>query len=69
MSGKGSTVRQASGRVKRHGEWCLRRKLVALAVTESSPSQMSVGNETRVPPPAIELMAPARKAAPNATAA
>src|ERR1700691_1379092 len=30
---------------------------------------MSVGNETRVPPPAMELMAPARNAAPNATAA
>jgi hypothetical protein len=43
--------------------------LVALAVTESSPSQMSVGNETSVPPPAMELMAPATNEAANATAA
>ena len=43
--------------------------LVALAVTESRPSQISVGNETRVPPPATELIAPARKAAAKATAA
>ena len=41
--------------------------LVAFAVTELRPSQMSVGNERRVPPPATELMAPARKAEPNAT--
>jgi hypothetical protein len=43
--------------------------LVALAVTESSPSQIRAGNETSVPPPATELMAPATKAAPNATPA
>jgi hypothetical protein len=30
---------------------------------------MSVGKESRVPPPATELMAPARKADPKATAA
>src|ERR1017187_9544649 len=42
---------------------------VALAVTESRPSQISVGNDTSVPPPATELMDPARKAAPNETAA
>ena len=43
--------------------------LVAFAVTELSPSQMSAGKEISVPPPAIELMAPARKAALKATAA
>src|SRR5260370_8331896 len=43
--------------------------LVAFAVTEFSPSQMSAGNDTSVPPPATELMAPARNAAPKATAA
>src|SRR6202790_4063251 len=43
--------------------------LVALAVTELSPSQMSVGNVMSVPPPATELITPARKAAPNAAAA
>src|ERR1035441_4204969 len=43
--------------------------LVAFAVTEFNPSQISTGNETSVPPPATELMAPARKAAPKATAA
>ena len=42
--------------------------LVALAETEFSPSQMSAGKETRVPPPATELMAPARKAEVKATA-
>src|ERR1039458_1134868 len=42
---------------------------VALAVTESSPSQISVGNDTSVPPPATELIEPARKAAPKETAA
>jgi peptidoglycan-N-acetylglucosamine deacetylase len=42
--------------------------LVALAVTEGKPSQIKVGNETSVPPPATELIAPARKAEPNATA-
>jgi len=35
--------------------------LVALAATESSPSQIRVGNDTSVPPPATELMAPATK--------
>ena len=43
--------------------------LVALAATEFRPSHISAGNETRVPPPATELMAPATNAAPNATAA
>ena len=43
--------------------------LVALAVTEFKPSQTRVGKETRVPPPATELIAPARKADPNAPAA
>jgi hypothetical protein len=43
--------------------------LVAFAVTEPRPSQISAGNDTSVPPPATELMAPARKAAPKATAA
>src|SRR5690348_8790353 len=41
--------------------------LVALAILESRPSQMSAGKETRVPPPATELITPARKAAPKAT--
>ena len=43
--------------------------LVAFAVTEFSPSQISAGNEISVPPPATEFMAPARNAAPKATAA
>src|SRR5271157_2335317 len=43
--------------------------LVALAVTDPRPSQIRAGKETSVPPPATELMAPARKAAPKATAA
>jgi hypothetical protein len=43
--------------------------LVALAATDGSPSQISVGNETSVPPPATELIAPARNAAANATTA
>jgi hypothetical protein len=43
--------------------------LVAFAVTEFSPSQIKAGNDISVPPPAIELIAPARNAAPNATAA
>lgn len=42
--------------------------LVALAVTEGRPSQINVGKDTNVPPPAMELMAPARKAAAKATA-
>ena len=42
--------------------------LVALAVTEFRPSQMSAGNDTSVPPPAIELIAPARNAAAKAMA-
>ena len=40
--------------------------LVALAVTEFNPSQIRVGKESRVPPPATELIAPARKADPKA---
>src|SRR5579863_2033715 len=43
--------------------------LVALAVTDGRPSQTSVGKDTSVPPPATELMAPARNAEANATAA
>ena len=42
--------------------------LVAFAVTDGRPSQIRAGKETRVPPPATELMAPAIKAAPKATA-
>ena len=42
--------------------------LVALAVTEGKPSQIRVGKETSVPPPATELIAPARKAEPKANA-
>jgi len=37
-------------------------------VTEFSPSQIRVGKETSVPPPATELMAPAKNAAANAAA-
>jgi hypothetical protein len=36
--------------------------LVAFAVIESRPSQISVGKDSSVPPPATELIAPARKA-------
>ena len=43
--------------------------LVALALMDGSPSQMSVGNVSSVPPPATELMVPATKAEPNATSA
>jgi hypothetical protein len=39
--------------------------LVALAATEGTPSQMSVGNDSRVPPPATELIMPAPKADPK----
>jgi hypothetical protein len=35
--------------------------LVALAVIDGSPKASRAGNETSVPPPATELMAPARK--------
>jgi hypothetical protein len=52
-----------------NGVHTLATVLVALAVTESRPSQTRVGKETSVPPPATELMAPARNAAPNALAA
>jgi hypothetical protein len=37
--------------------------LVALAVIEGKPIQSSTGNDTSVPPPATELMAPAINAA------
>src|SRR6185437_11319896 len=37
--------------------------LVALAVMGGKPSHTRVGKETRVPPPATELIPPARKAA------
>src|SRR5215471_9352401 len=37
--------------------------LVALAVIGGNPSQTSVGKEISVPPPATELIPPARKAA------
>jgi hypothetical protein len=40
--------------------------LVAFAVTDGRPSQTRVGKVRRVPPPAMELMAPARKAAAKA---
>jgi pantetheine-phosphate adenylyltransferase len=40
--------------------------LVAFAATEFSPSQISVGNVSSVPPPATELIAPAAKAEANA---
>lgn len=43
--------------------------LVAFALIEGRPSQIKVGNVSRVPPPATELMAPATNAAPNATSA
>ena len=43
--------------------------LVAFATTGLSPSQMSVGNDNKVPPPATEFMAPAANAEPNAAAA
>ena len=43
--------------------------LVALALMEGRPSQMSVGKVNNVPPAATELIAPATKAAPNATSA
>ena len=36
--------------------------LVALAVNEGRPSQISVGKETSVPPPAMELIAPEGRA-------
>jgi hypothetical protein len=37
--------------------------LVELAVTGGSPSQTSAGKESSVPPPATELIPPARNAA------
>src|ERR1700733_6548059 len=43
--------------------------LVAFALMDGSPSQIRVGNVSSVPPAATELMAPATKAAPNATSA
>jgi hypothetical protein len=43
--------------------------LVAFAVTPLSPSQISVGKEMRVPPPATELIAPATNADAQAAAA
>ena len=39
-----------------------------IAVTEFSPSQISVGNVNSVPPPATEFMAPAIRPAPKDTA-
>src|SRR5665213_187254 len=41
--------------------------LVALAVTESRPSQMSVGNVASVPPAASALITPAARATAKAT--
>jgi glc operon protein GlcG len=41
--------------------------LVAFALMDGNPSQIKVGNVSSVPPPATELIAPATKAAPNAT--
>jgi hypothetical protein len=43
--------------------------LVAFAATEFRPSQINVGKDTKVPPPATELIAPATKAEAKATAA
>src|SRR5947208_14807429 len=43
--------------------------LVALAVTESNPIQISVGKVSSVPPPATELIAPATNAEPKAAMA
>ena len=43
--------------------------LVAFALMDGSPNQISVGNVSSVPPPATELMAPATKAEPNAAIA
>src|SRR5579872_1035335 len=42
--------------------------LVAFACTEFRPSQIKAGKDTSVPPPATELMVPARKAARKAMA-
>ena len=41
--------------------------LVAFAVIDGRPSQTSAGNDTSVPPPATELIAPAAKAATKAS--
>src|ERR1051325_3205381 len=41
--------------------------LVAFAVTEGNPIQISTGKGTSVPPPATEVMAPAMNEAANAT--
>lgn len=43
--------------------------LVAFALMDGRPSQIRVGNVTSVPPPATELIVPARNAAPNAASA
>src|SRR5262249_803617 len=39
------------------------------AATELSPNQINTGKEIKVPPPATEFIAPARKAAPKAVIA
>ena len=44
------------------------RVLVALAMIGARPSQSSAGNETSVPPPASELIAPATAPAAKSTA-
>jgi len=41
--------------------------LVAFAMVEGKPTQMSDGKDTSVPPPATELIAPATKAARKTT--
>ena len=41
--------------------------LVAFAIVEGSPTHTSAGNDTSVPPPATELMAPAMNAAMKTT--
>ena len=41
--------------------------LVAFAVTDDSPNQINVGKLTSVPPPATELIMPARNAAVKAS--
>ena len=41
--------------------------LVAFAIIDGNPTQTSAGNDTSVPPPATELMAPATNAATKTT--
>ena len=41
--------------------------LVAFAIVDGSPTHTSAGNDTSVPPPATELIAPATNAAMKTT--